>query len=245
MDDLKRHFAAAVGPALENLRKNYSKDQDCIDHLRDKSLPLEVRASRLQNWLKDYGVFQGIAETDQVIVAKHIVDRADKDTSLSKINNFKTLQSGYEILYTCIAEALPRNDATKKRREVTSLTSKALWCLSPGYVPILDAYAQRTLWILGRLYGVFPTKAYPKLSARYLEFADVWFQIGDKTKFRSLSNAAFKRIDWGAHAVDQDIAFTRGLDKVLWIMGQKRFADDVSAGLMVHSDVKKMRRSRS
>ena len=49
---------------------------------------------------------------------------------------------------------IPPSRKTGRLRDVTSLTSKALWCCYPQDVPMFDDYAVRALQVISRLFRI-------------------------------------------------------------------------------------------
>jgi hypothetical protein len=107
-----------------------------------------------------------------------------------------------------ILVVVPISEVTGKKREVTSLTSKALWCCYPHDIPILDDYAERALQVISRILRLAPATEKPRYSA----FVDVWFQVYDEIKLvidkPELNKYKYK---------------VRVLDKLLWYLGQHSF----------------------
>ena len=83
----------------------------------------------------------------------------------------------FDALHTSCRKGV-RRTTKDKERDLTSLTSKALWCCYPNAVPIYDAFAQNALYVLSRLAGITPEAS----GHRYTRFSDVWFTIYSHVK---------------------------------------------------------------
>ena len=92
-----------------------------------------------------------------------------------------------------------------RRRAVTVLTSKALWCCYPNDVPILDSYAEQALWVICRLSGKEPARN----QSRRARFVDGWFQVYGDVRL------AIEQADLNGYPYR-----VRVLDKLLWYLGQ-------------------------
>jgi hypothetical protein len=136
--------------------------------------------------------------------ARHVTSlQHDRDTIIAKFNE----------LATAVGEAAPRTKAGKER-DVTSLTSKALWCCYPEDIPIFDRNAASALAILSRLYHWAPRTN----RDGYAAFVDVWLRAYEEIEMAideaGLSNCARK---------------VRILDSVLWYLGQGGYYAEASA----------------
>jgi hypothetical protein len=78
-----------------------------------------------------------------------------------------------------LAFAAPRRK-NGGERDVTSLTSKALWCCFPEDVPIFDNNAVSALRFLSRLYRWTPGAN----QSEYARFVNLWFLAYDESESR-------------------------------------------------------------
>ena len=114
----------------------------------------------------------------------------------------------YNKLEGLILQVVPLTPKSGKLREITSLTSKALWCCYPHDIPILDDYAERALQVISRICKLAPAPGQPRFTA----FIDVWFQVYHEIEpvidQACLSGFTYK---------------IRVLDWLLWYLGKPSF----------------------
>jgi hypothetical protein len=121
----------------------------------------------------------------------------------------------FDKLADCINRDAPRNK-TGEERDITSLTSKALWCCYPNDVPIFDRNAARALGVISRVCRLAPTGN----QSRYASFLDVWLQV-------------FRQVESIIQPADlSDCPYRiRVLDRILWYLGQDGFYDESQASI--------------
>jgi hypothetical protein len=108
----------------------------------------------------------------------------------------------------CTSGVRRNKDATA--RNLTSLTSKALWCCYPEEIPIFDSYAQRALWTLSRLMGI----PQPADAGAYSRFVSVWLPLYRCIE-RTLDDARLSNYPYKV----------RVFDRILWIIGQPGYGE--------------------
>jgi hypothetical protein len=190
---LKEIAEQFIGENLQLFQCNHPADEVVIQAINDTEMNQENREERVLRWLHYYRVLLFFADESR-----------NTKGSLSK----ELIISEYEKLRERIRHVAPLRPTTGKRREVTSLTSKALWCCYPYSVPIFDGYALRALHVISRLSNM----TIEKNSSEYARFVDAWFQVYAKVEpvieLAHLDNYSYK---------------VRVLDKFLWFLGQPNF----------------------
>jgi hypothetical protein len=195
---------------LRQINECQEQDDIVIRALNNSNDRVEDRAKSLYNWLKAYGVFQGLTQADRLGLVRAIIEyadsRPDADCILSEAEIIKRFAKLYQ---RCGPRVRPKMDGTP--RDLTSLTSKALWCCYPHSIPIFDAYALRGLWAISRLDNLDRPPLEMQYSP-YSRFVAVWLSI-------------YKRVE-SLIAEDHLQSYpykVRVFDKILWIVGQPDF----------------------
>jgi hypothetical protein len=171
------------------------------------------RQDALRKWLGSYRVtrFRG-ADRAAAAVLKFADDGGcDREVRLS----YDELISKFDALHEQCRKLVPLNK-DNAQRDLTSFTSKALWCCYPSSVPIYDNFTQSSVWIISRLSGVSPTMDHPP-KHRYRPFADAWLAM--YSQVASIINEA----DLQGYLYP-----VRVFDKVLWIVGEPNYNRDPS-----------------
>ena len=146
MPAFERNFSALVGPALQQLNRWRSWDDEIIHAVNNHSLP--DRGQRMKKRLRRYRVHRikgGVGE-----VARVIVDFADEREQLAPGCDYAAILQQFEMLYGRCSAVVPQKE-DGSRRDITSLTSKALWVCYPDIIPIYDNYAEQALQVISRL----------------------------------------------------------------------------------------------
>lgn len=180
-------------------------DTEVIEAINDRDREFVDRAAAVTGWLgTKYRAFMGFTAQSRSDVARQIIKFADNRLVTSLEHDRDEIIAKFNDLEKAVAEAAPRTNAGKQR-DVTSLTSKALWCCYPEDIPIFDRNAARALSVLSRLYHWAPRPN----QGGYPAFVDVWLRayedIEPAIDEAGLSNCARK---------------VRILDGVLWYLGQ-------------------------
>jgi hypothetical protein len=192
-----RHF----GPqAVSLLLSSKWKDADnkAAQALRTQSTP--DRPKEIINWLRSYAVFQGITSPERHAIATAVLRWADSRGEGGRLTTVDDICQAHDSL---------KEDCVKaygKKRDFTSLASKALWLRYPDDVPIFDSFAQRTLWMFSKLEnGITPLAG--KVS-EYRQFVHIWRAFYEQYK------AAI------ADIVPENYPYpVRVFDVILWIVG--------------------------
>jgi len=167
------------------------------------------RRATIRDWLQYYQVFRvrGIA-TQRDKIADAVLRWADSRDRDRNLDGPDALSAAHEELMKSVCDAYV-HDSQNKRREFTSLTSKALWLCYPGQVPMFDSYAQRALWVLAKLeIGI----AAPPSGADYYQFVSVW------TQFYERYLDTISGLDTNGYPYR-----VRVFDRILWMIGKDQY----------------------
>jgi hypothetical protein len=171
---------------------------------------------KVKDWMRGYGLFQGISETNRIAIAKKYTEVIFKFTkSIQKPNNkeieelFLNLQNEF---YSVV------------ERKWLSATSKLLWCSYPYEIVIYDAYVERALVVLQ---GITPYLANfprinnsPKINSKsdiedvtkvYINYQNMIKAILDN---HQIQLDALRSIHQEKYEYD-----IRIVDKLLWMLG--------------------------
>ena len=196
----------------EDFKKDRYKDELALTAIIETGMDRAKREKSLLKWLNDYRVLRSFPREKSQEIASQIIEFADEPRQARLPKD--SLIPEYARLRERIRQVAPRSPKTGKLREVTSLTSKALWCCYPYDVPIFDNYALRALQVISRLCHMATSQGNNSddESKEYARFVDVWLQVYDEVKpvidVASLDGYAYK---------------VRVLDRLLWYLGQTNF----------------------
>ena len=143
-------------------------------------------------------------------VARVIVDFADEREQLAPGCDYAAILQQFEMLYGRCSAVVPQKE-DGSRRDITSLTSKALWVCYPDIIPIYDNYAEQALQVISRLMPLNLREAeaqHSQAAKRYAPFLDIWLQL-----YGELAPV----IRGAAANYPYDV---RVLDKMLWLIGR-------------------------
>jgi hypothetical protein len=208
MPDLKWIVEKVIQENPQVFSGDFSEDLDMIEAIDNRIADTADRINRMKEWLRSYSVVRPWKTEIRLKIAGQILSFADirKHECLGQDQDL--IISEFLKLKEMILVVVPISEVTGKKREVTSLTSKALWCCYPHDIPILDDYAERALQVISRILRLAPATEKPRYSA----FVDVWFQVYDEIKLvidkPELNKYKYK---------------VRVLDKLLWYLGQHSF----------------------
>jgi hypothetical protein len=184
-------------------RKGESEwDERAVGAVRDKADP--ERISTVRDWLRDYGVFQGIPGPGRVAIATTFLEWADCQVDGRPLRTVDELVAAHaEVCATVQA-------AYGEARNFTSLASKALWLRYPDAVPLFDSFAQRALWVIAKIdEAVVPISGDGE---SYSEFVYVWM-------------ALYKRYAAALESLDREgLHRVRIFDRILWLIGDRRYS---------------------
>jgi hypothetical protein len=201
---------ANFGPeAIRRLASEASWDSKALAAMNTKGAA--ARHEILRGWLSSYAVCQGFDNSQRDVLAKAVLDWADRQPEDSKLESLDALVHAHsELMAAC-------SDADGRNRDFTSLASKALWLRYPDEVPLYDRLAQVALWMLSKLEPDLPPVPRAPIGIhRYGPFALVWRTLFD----RSADSIA---------AVDnQGYPYrVRIFDRILWLIGEPVYGKSV------------------
>jgi len=169
------------------------------------------RDNALKKWLGSYRVtrFRGSDEAVATVLKFADEVRCDPYVRLS----YDELISNFDSLHEKCLSIVRRNNK-RNFRDLSSFTSKSLWCCYPSAVPIYDTLTQNSVWILSRLADIGPTMVHSS-SHRYSQFADVWLAMYNRVL--PIINEA---------DLQSYLYPVRVFDKILWLIAQPNYNRD-------------------
>lgn len=180
------------------LEESKNGDSQALLILKDKSA--SHRSEGIRRWLQSYRVFQGIDGPKRPVISAAVLQWADIRDMQRDLTTADALTMAHSELMAVCAQA------NGKKRDFTSLASKALWLCYPDSVPIFDRFAQRALWVISKLET--DLNPLPKTEPEYRQFVHIW-----KTLYERYASA-LNEIDIGAYPYR-----VRIFDKILWLIG--------------------------
>jgi hypothetical protein len=211
MIDLQTITRAYLQDAISLSRREHQGDAPAVQAVHDRTQM--GRQDALRKWLGSYRVtrFSG-ADRAAAAVLKFADDGGcDREVRLS----YDELMSKFDTLHEQCRKLVHLNK-DNAQRDLTSFTSKALWCCYPSSVPIYDNFTQSSVWIISRLSGVSLTMDHPP-KHRYRPFASAWLAMYGQVA--SIINEA---------DLQEYLYPVRVFDKVLWIVGEPNYNRDPS-----------------
>lgn len=207
MFDLRRIVEEFIDENLDSFKKDELYDVPTLAAIQNKLLAISERQSQVVKWLNAYKVVRYFPRDTTASIAREILEFADEHSEWQITSSATEIISKFRTLGGRVQNVLPKNKSGQPR-DVTSLTSKALWCCFPEIVPIFDDYAFRALQMLSRLCKAAATQG----ESDYERFISVWFML-------------YKQVDDLFDRVDTSIFpyKVRGFDRFLWYLGQKNF----------------------
>jgi hypothetical protein len=200
-------------------RAQKDADSEAIRAINEHDQGSADRTTSLIRWLASparalgFSALRGFSTDSRTEVAGRIIAFADKRQEKALHYDKAKIVSEFNKLEGRLKEVAPRNK-NGKERDVTSLTSKALWCCYPEDVPIFDKNAVSALRFISRVCHWSPGPN----ESEYARFVDVWFRAYDEVRpiidKADLSDCPYK---------------IRVFDSVLWYLGQDSFYEE-SAG---------------
>ena len=201
LNEMVDHF---LEEAVRLCRENLQEDEPVIRALNDATTSAELRRKEVLKWLNSYKVLQGLKKEEEVGVASAILEFADAcDPAVSPKSDVEIAKLFNDLQTRCSSRVHPNKN--QKPRDVTSLTSKALWCCYPDAIPFLDNYAECALVVISRFMGLVWRGNLP----HYDRFVAVWLDVYRRVE----STIEDRRLDGYPYKV-------RVFDKILWIIGQ-------------------------
>jgi hypothetical protein len=183
-----------------------AKDVAVLDAIKQSNRDLSSRNKAVVDWLHYYKVFMGFSGEERIRVGDQILGFADERQGTSLGLDRQLILSEFKKLEERIKKVAPRTKAGAVR-DVTSLTSKGLWCCYPDDVPIFDRNAVAALGVISRILRIASGPA-----SEYERFLDVWIRVYREVepviKGADLSDCPQK---------------VRVLDRMLWYLGETGF----------------------
>jgi hypothetical protein len=182
-------------------------DEAVISAVNRRDQDLATRRKSLIDWLNRYRVLMGLPSDGRELIAGQVIAFADEREKEPLRQDRDKILSEFDQLEDRIRRVVPRTRANRDR-EITSLTSKALWCCYPEDIPIFDRNARCALTVISRICQLLPAPS----QSTYSRFIDVWFQVYREVESvispEDLSECPYK---------------VRVLDLLLWHLGQSSF----------------------
>ncbi|MGA3015191.1 MAG: hypothetical protein ABSD71_14280 [Bacteroidales bacterium] len=197
-----------------------------FDIRKDFIIVKEIKNNELTNktvygWMKEYGLFQGINDSDR---NKIVAIFCEKYAEL-KSNGLSTIEN-YDLLFTSMVKTVYWS--------WVSASSKLLWCVYPNDVVIYDSFVERAILVLQPLEDVLKNK--PRIGERPLHkqlydtkvFVEFYSNYSDNIlrlydKYQDIIEEGCKKY----RGPNQQI-YPYGLrvfDKLLWMLGNPKFND--------------------
>jgi hypothetical protein len=188
------------------------EDKLAISAINKHDLDPTDRQKHVVHWLDYYKVLMFMPADRRNALADQIIGFADEPRK-SLHGDKDRIVSEFNRLMERISKVAPQRKSGKPH-ELTSLTSKALWCCYPDDVPIFDRNAACALRVISRLCHLVPEPKQPE----YACFVGLWLQVYNEIE----------------PVISQEDLFdcpykVRVLDRLLWYLGQESFYD-VSVG---------------
>ena len=178
MLDLKMLVERFIQDHPESFKANFAGDDPAIKAICDTGGNRAGREKSLLAWLHDYSALRSFTPEISQRIVEQIIAYADNRGKTTLNQNKDLIIQEYGKLEGLIHQVVPLNPKSGKPREITSLTSKALWCCYPGDVPILDDYAERALQVISRVCNLASAPNQPRFAA----FIEVWYQVYDEIR---------------------------------------------------------------
>lgn len=183
-------------------------DGEGIKAVTDKQLP--TRRQDLRGWLRSYGVFQGLTSAQRDQIVDGVLAWADGRNLLRDLTTPEALADTHRELMGAICKAFMANSPEAKKRDFTSLASKALWLCYPYSVPIFDGWARHALYIVSKIEdGVTPIS---ERRPEYEQFVHVWKHLYTKYEW------VLGSLDMGTYPYR-----VRVFDRILWLIGRPSY----------------------
>ena len=208
MLDLETLIEEFIQRRLRSFKEDTAPDGKTVTAVASKDMGRAVRENQVRAWLGYYKVILFFPPDRSQAIAHEIIQFADEPRPASLDQCHAQIVSEYNRLRDRIQPVAPLAPRSNRQREVTSLTSKALWLCYPHDVPIFDDYALRALQVISRICRICPTPG----QSLYGSFVDVWLQFYDRIK------PVIEESDLQGYPYNM-----RVLDGFLWYLGKPEF----------------------
>jgi len=212
MLDVETLIEEFIQTRLRSFEKDTAPDGRTVSVVANKDLESRTREDQVRAWLGYYKVILFFPPDRSRAIAHEILQFADEPRPATLDQCHAQIVREYDRLRSRIQPLAPPAPRSNRRREVTSLTSKALWLCYPHDVPIFDDYALRALQVVSRICRIYPR---PDQEA-YGSFVDVWLQFYNRIR------PIIDKSDLQGYQYKM-----RVLDGFLWYLGKPEF--DVAA----------------
>ena len=187
------------------------RDQEAIKAVTERQLP--TRRDDLRKWLWFYRVLQGFTTPEGFKIAEAVLGWADGDRNRSRdLTTAEALAAAHAELMKVVCQAYG------KRRDFTSLASKALWLCYPESVPMFDGWTRNALYVISKIEnGINPIA---EKTPDYEQFVHVWKQLYSKYK------ETIESLDIGTCPYPYRVYRVRVFDRILWLIGRSSYQTD-------------------
>jgi hypothetical protein len=210
--DLETLVEEFIKTRLRSFEADTAPDDKTVTAVASKDMGRAAREDQVRAWLGYYKVILFFPPDRSQAIAREIIQFADEPRPASLDQCPGQIVREYNRLRGRIQPVAPPAPRSNRQREVTSLTSKALWLCYPHDVPIFDDYALRALQVISRICRICPAPD----QGLYGSFVDVWLQFYDRIK------PLIEQSDLQGY-----IYKVRVFDGFLWYLGKPEF--DVAA----------------
>jgi hypothetical protein len=210
LNQMVEHF---INGATESYGDYFLKfDSPAINALMDRSQSAEDRQEHVRSFLRAYSVLQGLNKSEETAIVNEILEFADAhDLTRNPTSKEEILELFDDLHGRCQSKVHRNKDGNP--RDLTSLTSKALWFCYPDAIPMFDSRAGQALCVISHLMGLNR----PPLNSetRYKPFLSVWLDVYDRVK-PTIDAIGENRLHGCTYKV-------RVLDMILWTIGGPDF----------------------
>lgn len=163
---------------LPSFDADTAPDQKTVTAVAGKELGRTAREDQVRAWLGYYKVILFYPPDRSRAIAREIIEFADESRPASLVQSHDLIIREYNRLKERIQPLAPLAPKSRRQREVTSLTSKALWLCYPNDVPIFDDYALRAIQVISKICRICPMPN----QGLYESFVDVWLQLYERIR---------------------------------------------------------------
>jgi hypothetical protein len=200
----------AVDLSMSESSHNATNDNLAIAAIMDRSA--DDRVIKLRKWLEYYKPFQGLTNDQRDSISQGIIAWIDSREKNSRLGDLHSLLSAHTSLVdTCV-------NSFGRKRNFTSLASKALWLRYPYDVPLYDRYAQQALCVVAKITPELPRVR--ESADSYEAFALVWRAFYD----RHVSDIVAIPHKGYPYSV-------RIFDRILWMLSAPKYTVDSALGM--------------
>ena len=164
------------------------------------------RTAIVRKWLESYNVFQSFTVPERNRVTRAILRFADAQPKRLAMKPDSIIDAHTALVAVC-------QKAYGKKRDFTSLASKALWLRYPKVVPLYDRMAQNSLFLISKIEPDLPAfDGRFQGGERYAPFVKIWCTLY-KRYSEELEGFATPEYPYAV----------RILDRILWLLGEPTY----------------------